>query len=100
MKSAYRQQARPATVGHVATTDADLMAVRLKDRIRREGTQLVWIAEDGCILAAGVDSVCARHAQGEAVIGCYTKEAMPSHIAADVDFARNEYATQAMRARA
>lgn len=92
--------ANPGVVGHVATTDTDDLAFRLKERIRKNGTQLVWIDDDGCILAVQVDSPAAKHVNENRLIGCYSNSAHGPRIASDIDVAIAEHATQAMRAHA
>lgn len=89
----------PSVLGHVASSDSDELAFRLKERIRKNGTQLVWIAADGCILCAEVNSPSAKQADETRLIGCYSSAAHAPRIASDIDVALAEYAESAMQAR-
>lgn len=80
--------------------DSDDVAFRLKERIRKNGTQLVWIASDGCIMAAEVNSPAAKAADESRLIGCYSSSAHAPRIASDIDVAMAELAQQAMRGHA
>lgn len=97
MNTKVLRSSNSSVLGHVASADSDNLAFRLKERIRKNGTQLVWIAQDGCIMTAEADSPAAKQADESRLVGCYSGTAHAPRIASDIDVALAEYAQRAMQ---
>jgi len=89
---------KPGVIGHIAASDPALAAIRLRERIRKDGAQTLWIGDDGCLLAQ--DATRKISADANALIGTYTIATKASGIADDIAASRDEYAAAAIKARA
>jgi len=96
----YRKTMQRAVVlGHYAISDPVLVALKLSERIRKEGTQTLWIADDGCFLADDPTRKTAQSADPAGIVGKYTGAISADGIAADIEFTRSHFADSALRAR-
>lgn len=93
---------RPRLIGHVRG-NADVQAIRARDYIRALRGQppvMVWIEEDGVILAMQPGASVPKRIQThfpERVIGTYTLAMAASVIATDIREAASQFVANAMQ---
>lgn len=92
---AYETRARPAMLGYI-WGNADLLAIRLRERIRGRGcTVQLWIGDDGELIYARNHALAARRVNDPVlIVGTYTSNDKATDISADISVTRDEYAAR------